>query len=126
MDGEGTGEGTGTIQDGGSTEGAGGAGGGSGPDKPGATGGGSGAAGGTGTQAFDRGKLHPALRDMSPTEITELFETMATSLRTVQRQPTGEVDASGIPAHARPVEKKVPEPLSKDAYKKLLDPNSEE
>lgn len=64
---------------------------------------------------------------MSPTEITELFETMATSLRTVQRQPTGEVDASGIPAHARPaVEKKAPEPISKDAYKKLLDPNSEE
>ena len=61
---------------------------------------------------------------MKPEEITELFETMATSLRTVQSR---EVDASGIPAHARqPEAPKKPEPVSKETYKKLLDPNSEE
>lgn len=62
---------------------------------------------------------------MKPEEITELFETMATSLRTVQGQPR--VDASGVPEHARqPEPKKPPEPVTKEKYKALLDPDSEE
>jgi hypothetical protein len=78
---------------------------------------------------FDRTKLHPALRDMAPEEITELFETMAGTLRTVQSRPTGGqglLDTSGVPAHARTPEPPAkPTPLSKDKYKELLDPSSE-
>lgn len=120
MDGEGAGEKPGAVSGDGAPTGAdGGAGGGSGgqPPKPGTEGG----AGG----AFDRGKLHPALRDMPPEQITELFETMAAGLRGAQAKP-GEPDYSGIPAHARPApEPKAPEPIAKETYKELLDPSSE-
>lgn len=82
---------------------------------------------------FDRAQLHPALRDMSPTEITELFETMATTIKTVQSQATSAArrdpmdELSGVPAHARPAE---PPPArrtapTKDQYKEMLDPQSE-
>lgn len=118
MDGEGVGKGTGAVSGSGAGEGAGGQSGGSG-NQPDQSGNAAGAGG-----AFDRGKLHPALREMKPEEITELFETMATSLRTVQQR---QVDASGVPEHARqPEPKKAPEPVSKEQYKKLMDPNSEE
>lgn len=120
MDVEGAGAGTGAVQGGDATEGAGsaGAGGGAGTGQPGD----GGAAGGT---QFDRGKLHPALREMKPEEISELFETMANTLRTVQSRPA-EPDLSGVPAHARtPEPPKVPE-LGKDKLKVMFDPNSEE
>lgn len=121
MDGEGAGKDPGTVPGGDAAAGAaGGAGGSGGEDKPGA-------AGGAGGSEFDRGKLHPALRDMKPEEITELFETMATSLRTVQSRAAAREDVSGVPAHARPPEPpKPPEPIAKETYKKLLDPTSEE
>lgn len=83
-----------------------------------------------GAAQFDRGKLHPALRDMAPEEITELFETMAGTLRTVQSQPRGGdggiLDSSGVPAHARPVETPKKEPVTKEKYKEMLDPSSEQ
>lgn len=75
--------------------------------------------------AFDRNQLHPALREMSPTEMTDLFETMATTIRTVQARGA-ERDLSGVPEHARtPEPPKKPTPLTKDEYKEMLDPNSE-
>lgn len=72
---------------------------------------------------FDRGRLHPALRDMAPEEITELFETMAGTLRTVQANRPA--DTSGIPEHARAPEPPKREPVTKDRYKELLDPSSD-
>lgn len=64
---------------------------------------------------------------MSPTEITELFETMATSLKTIQHPSAGREDVSGIPEHARqPEPVKPPEPLAKELLKKLLDPSSDD
>jgi hypothetical protein len=61
---------------------------------------------------------------MSPEEITDVLETMSTTIRTLQTRGTGA--DSGVPAHARPPEPpKRPEPPSKDQYKELLDPASE-
>lgn len=77
---------------------------------------------------FDRAKLHPALRDMRPEEITELFETMANTIRTVQERPAPR-DISGVPEHARvppPPRREEPPPEKlREQYKELLDPASE-
>lgn len=128
MAGEGTGKESGTVQGTPPAEGAGGqgqsGGGGGSPDKSGAAGGAGGAGEG---KEFDRSKLHPSLRGMSPEEMTDLFETMATSLRTVQaRGAGGGVDTSGVPEHARRPEPPKPPPApTKEEYQAMLDPHSD-
>lgn len=57
---------------------------------------------------------------MSPGEITELFETMATTIRTVSHNPA---PASQAPAPPAPPAKKS---RTKEEWKVLLDPNSEQ
>jgi hypothetical protein len=125
MDNEGAGKGAGGVQDDGT---AGGAGGGAGTGAEGAGAAGAGAAEGAGGKKdFDREKLHPVLRGMGPEEITELFETMATGLRTSRAAPPAD-DITGVPAHARPAPVRQPakkEPLTKDALKEYFDPTSE-
>src|SRR2546423_400304 len=132
MDGEATGAGAGAIQDpnaaGGGTGGGTGSGGSGGAAESGAEGGGEGKGG---AKEFDRGKLHPALRDMQPEEITELFESMATSLRTVQRPPAREPldELSGVPRHAReaptPPKREEVKELTKEELKEFFNPESE-
>lgn len=68
-------------------------------------------------QEFDREKLHPILRDMTPEQINDLMDTMATGLKSV-----------GRPASERPREEepKAPEPPKPPGdMKDLLNPQSE-
>jgi hypothetical protein len=113
MDNDGAGENAGALPDGGAAGGTAGA--------------GDGAAGaGAAASTFDRGKLHPALRDMTPENITSLFEDMATTIRTIERRPAaGAEDVSGVPAHARPAPRvEPPAPLDKAKLKTMFDPES--
>jgi len=95
---------------------------------PGTEGGAPGAAGGapgagdqaagaaTGAVEFDRGQLHPALRDMTPAQITELFETMAQGLASTRQPPAA---ASVAPAPPPP-------PLKTDDVRKYFDPSTDD
>lgn len=84
-------------------------------------------AGGTGSAAgLDRSKLSPVLAGMDEDQLNEVFDTMFTALKTKREEP----DYSGVPAHARPREEPKPaEPTQdqlKEAYRKMLDPQSDD
>lgn len=74
--------------------------------------------GNEGGKGFDANELHPALRGMKPAEITELFETMATTIREVQRPPVRTEPVREAPPPKRQ--------RTKEDWKALLDPNSDQ
>lgn len=128
MDGTGNPQGGGTPPDpaagqpgaGGGGDGGAGAGGAGASGKPGTEGAG-------GEQAFDRAKLHPALRDMTPEQITNLFEDMANGLRARPTAPPadGGEQSLGLPGRVPPKPREEPTKLSKEQLKEYFDPNSE-
>lgn len=70
---------------------------------------------------FNPNELHPALRGMKPTEITELFESMATTIREQAHRP-----ASREPTPQTPATPPVRKQRTKDEWRKLLDPSSDD
>lgn len=90
-------------------------------DKPSDAGGGGGAPAAVTTE-FDRAKLHPALRGMTPEEITGLFEEMAAGMRTMAARGGQPGDGSrAAPPPAPPT----PTGPTQEELKELFDPNSD-
>lgn len=82
---------------------------------------------------IDRKDLHPALRDMTGAQITELFESMAGALRGSAGNAGGQPPANmepplGMPAHANvppPPIREQPKRLTKEQMREFFDPNSD-
>lgn len=94
---------------------------------------GEGGAGAGGSQGLDRTKLSPVLQNMNEDQINEVFDTMFGALKDRRNAGGGEEpDYSGIPRHARPVERQPDAQAQaqqiealRTKYKKMMDPNDE-